>query len=70
MNPDKINAAAEEARRFLDRVDAAANAFTFQKFGDQYGGYYSNTNTVATAALRRASLDLTRALAELRKAEQ
>ena len=67
MSPETIDNAADEARRFLDRVDAARDAFQFRKFSNSEGGYYSNENTLATAALRRSSLDLTRSLADLRR---
>lgn len=67
MSPDFINAAADEARRFLEKVDAAHAAFVWHSFNNRQGGYHSNENPKATAALRRASMDLTRALADLRR---
>lgn len=70
MNPKQIDAAEAEARRFLARCKAAREAFTFHKWSDGTGGYWSNDDTQATAALKRASMDLSRALADMRRAEQ
>jgi len=67
MTPEQIKAAEIEAKRFLARVKAAKDAFTYRTFTAGGGGYWSNDDTRATAALKRASMDLTRALAELRK---
>ncbi len=67
VTPELINAARDEARRFLDKVDAAHAAFKWHPFKNEQGGYVTNHDTKSTAALRRASMDLTRALAELRK---
>lgn len=68
MKPKDIAVAEAEAKRFLARVTAAKDAFEYRKFNTPHdGGYWSNTDTKATAALRRASLDLTRALAAMRK---
>jgi hypothetical protein len=55
---DKLNEAATEAQRFLRRVVEYKDSIT--KKGTKWG-------TSESGALRRASLDLTRALAELRK---
>ena len=69
MNLANIETAEAEASRFLERVAAAKNAFEFHSFADgpKYGGFHTIEDTKATAALRRASMDLTRALAEMRK---
>lgn len=65
MNPEKIYKAAQEAQRFLDRVNPAMEAF--EKRTHVRGSYFINNDTRATAALKRASMDLTVALADLRK---
>jgi hypothetical protein len=67
MTPNAIQIAEMEAERFLARCKAAKEAFSFHKFDDGTGGYWSNDDTKATGALRRASMDLTRALADLRR---
>ena len=59
MNATTLDAAIREAQRFLDRAVIVKSDQSALKF---YGG-------AKTAALRRASMDLTRALAELRKAD-
>jgi hypothetical protein len=65
MRINKIKQAATEARRFLDRVDAALEDIQVSSdiYGSEYESYIGNKGT---AALRRSSLDLTRALSELR----
>lgn len=67
MNPDKIRRARDEAKRFLDKTDAAEAAFRFNRYADGDGGYFSNEDQKSTAALKRASMDLSRALSELRR---
>ena len=66
MKINKITQAANEARRFLDRVDAALGDIevSMDISGSEYESYVGNKGT---AALRRASLDLTRALVSLRQ---
>jgi hypothetical protein len=66
MNPEKIVKAAQEAQRFLDRVNPAIEAFELRKFGESRS-YFVINDTRATAALKRASMDLTMSLADLRK---
>jgi len=55
MNTDTLNKAISEAKRFIK----AAERVEFDRWG--FG------NCKETAAAKRASMDLTRALAELRK---
>jgi hypothetical protein len=57
MTDEKLSAAMVEAERFLSKAEA------FRKEPDYVVG------TKRSGALRRASMDLTRALAELRKYE-
>ncbi len=65
MNENKVEIAIQEAERFLLRVSAwkIANKRTYEMDGKIYPCYTPNE----TAALKRASLDLTRALADMRK---
>jgi len=63
MNYKKIKTAREEARRFLDRIKAWEVAIP--EDADMNSIY--NYGTKESGAIKRASLDLTRALAELRK---
>lgn len=64
MNIKKIEIAEQEARRFLERVEAVKSLCT--EFNRQYNCIDS---TKETGALRRSSMDLTRALADMRKYE-
>ncbi len=67
MGPGDIDVARAEAERFLDRCDAAKAALVIRKCDDGIRHFHTNEDTKATAALRRASMDLTRALADLRR---
>lgn len=58
MDAKKIAIAAEEAKRFLKRVRDL----------DENPPQYEFVGTKETGALRRASMDLTRALADMRRA--
>lgn len=60
MKTDKLTKATAEARRFLEKVEELELA----KVPKSFGGYYPSKHT---AAVKRASMDLTRALAELRR---
>lgn len=60
MNIGTVTKTVEEARRFLTAANAWTNAEAVKK-----QSYY--TNPKEAGALRRASMDLTRALAEMRK---
>ena len=59
MKKDSVDAAAYEARRFLERVAAIT--------WEQQGSYWYTGDYVATASLRRTSMELTRALAKMRR---
>jgi hypothetical protein len=73
MNLEKIDAAIAEAQRFIDRANACKAAK--QSYMDNYKGdprwKPENLDHVhqprEQGALRRASMDLTRALADLRR---
>jgi hypothetical protein len=67
MTPQQIDDAQADAERFIARCEAAKAAFQFRKFKDGTGGYWANEDTKATAALKRASMDLTRALVPIRR---
>lgn len=58
MNQTKLNKAVSEAREFLKRADALTK-------DNQGGGYFSPSKL--SGAVRRQSMELTRALADLRK---
>jgi hypothetical protein len=60
MKPANIAAAAIEAKRFLKAEKAWRERMAA-------GGIYEFQGSKESGALRRASLDLTRALAEMRK---
>lgn len=64
MDVDRLENAAKEAQRFLGKVrELRDNALHYsQSLGEQYIDPGKHTG-----AVKRASLDLTRALAELRK---
>ena len=60
MTKEKLKTAKEEARRFLDRVEKLEKT----EGGLDRAYFYAPKQS---GAVRRASMDLTRALAELRK---
>lgn len=62
MTDDKIRAAIKESQRF---IVAAVKALKRHKSEKNYG--YKASSTKEDAACRRSSMDLTRALAEMRK---
>lgn len=64
MSPGTIKEAEAEARRFLARVHAWRQAQGTERTDH---GEYSISTPRENGALRRASLDLTRALAAMRK---
>ena len=61
MNQKKLKVAVDEAKRFLKR------AKDMHVHEDNFGGYHSGKES---GALRRASMDLTRALADLRRGRE
>jgi hypothetical protein len=63
VNRKTLLAARDEAERFIRAVDAAAARLS--RDGNDLG---TITGTAETGAVKRASMDLTRALAELRRA--
>lgn len=67
MDKSDVIAARDEARRFLDRVEPVLDTFQWIDFKGVGGGYWRINDTRATSALKRASMDLTRALVKVRK---
>lgn len=67
MNRQSLTTALVEAERFLERAREAQAEFVWTDFTNQAGGYWRHEHAPDTAAAKRASMDLTRALAELRK---
>lgn len=63
MNRNKIAVAAAEAERFLERVKALPE----QGYYEHHERKYPLSYPVEMGSIRRASMDLTRALADLRK---
>ena len=61
MNTTNINAAIKEAQEFIKRAKVAVAEH-------EASGQYGMWGSKATGALKRSSMDLTRALAEMRKA--
>lgn len=61
MHISKLKVAEAEAKRFLERVKA------YRSSEVQYEPGFLSYGVKESGALRRASLDLTRALADLRK---
>ncbi len=70
MNIKKVEIAVAEAKRFIDKAEAFLKE-SEKTYTSEYGGII-HTYTVSvpkqSGATKRASMDLTRALAELRKA--
>jgi hypothetical protein len=64
MRKENITAAKAEAKRFLARVSEWEKV---QGTYVAYGHTFHNDTPKQSGALRRASMDLTRALAEMRK---
>jgi non-canonical (house-cleaning) NTP pyrophosphatase len=60
MKTEQIKAAVKDAKKFIDR----ANEVLKER---EASSYYGIVGTAKSGALRRASLDLTRQLSEMRK---
>jgi len=69
MDKKKLDTAVNEAKKFLDRVKELQTeqkkTMTYEVFGEQHT--YIPSCPKESGAVRRASMDLTRALADLRK---
>jgi len=66
MTPDALNTAIAEAKRFLKAAEAAKCAATYESGQGRDKHEYVEGGKLSAAA-KRASLDLTRALANLRR---
>jgi hypothetical protein len=66
INTPNLDAAEGEARRFLERAAILRAGIKPMRFYDGSGEYLVYPGT-ANAAMKRASLDLSRALAALRR---
>ena len=68
MKPSDLDIAIAEAERFIERAKVAKRAFSWHGFkNDTTVGYFVVDDTRATAAVKRASMDLTRALVAIRR---
>ncbi len=68
MNRDTLLTAIHEAERFLAKAKVAKAGFAWcESTMHPKGGYYRHEHMPDTAAAKRASMDLTRALADFRK---
>ena len=66
MTIEQIKHALAEARRFIEAAGVARNRIT-ASFPSPKAWAYGSVSSPETAACRRASMDLTRALADLRR---
>ncbi len=66
MNRDAIATAIAEAERFL-KAAKVFEAEDTRRYGLASGGAFSTEANVEHAAMKRASMDLTRALARMRR---
>lgn len=64
MKRDKLAIAVAEARRFIERAEALPELTTYEANGRIYT---HDNHPREQGAIRRASMDLTRALADLRR---
>jgi len=69
MDKKKIDKAVEEAKRFLDKVKELQTeqkkVVIYESYGEKHT--YTPSCPKECGAVRRASMDLTRALADLRR---
>lgn len=64
MDRKKLATAVAEAKRFIERAKALPEETTYEHAGHTFTNYYFPREQ---GAIRRASMDLTRALADLRR---
>jgi len=69
MQKISVDRAANEARRFLDKYAEWLQTYSVETYmeGTPHECHVASSSPPLHAALRRASLDLTRALANMRK---
>lgn len=71
MKTEKVKLAIIEAKRFLERANKLVEARKTQQLYvyDGITHYYDSHAPKESGAVRRASMDLTRCLADMRKAD-
>lgn len=67
MDRKKLATAVAEAERFLERVKSLPKPEKYEVPGSKYNPFTRDNYPKQQGAIRRASMDLTRALAELRR---
>ena len=67
MNRDKLAAAVAEAERFIKRAKALPKPTSYDIPGSAHNPFTHDNFPKEQGAIRRASMDLTRALADLRR---
>jgi hypothetical protein len=67
MDRKKLKAAVAEAKRFIARVEALPEPVKYVVPGSSYNPFTRDNFPREQGAIRRSSMDLTRALADLRK---
>jgi hypothetical protein len=67
VNRDKLKAAIAEAERFIARAKTLPKPTTYEVPGSQFNPFTHDNFPREQGAIRRASMDLTRALADLRR---
>ena len=67
MNRDTLAIAVAEAERFIARAKALPEPKTYEVPGSQYNPFTHDNFPREQGAIRRASMDLTRALADFRR---
>ena len=67
VNREKLKIAIAEAERFIRRAKALPKPTTYTVPGSSYGPFENDNFPKESGAIRRASMDLTRALADLRR---
>ena len=65
MTKESLHKAIQEAERFIAAAKAAHAEYRYVNYGP--GGYWNQGNGKLNGTCKRASLDLTRALAEMRR---
>lgn len=67
MDRTKLASAVYEAERFIARVKALPNPEKYEVPGSQFNPFTHDNFPKEQGAIRRSSMDLTRALADLRR---
>ena len=67
MNREKLKVAIAEAERFIKRAKALPEPTQYEVPGSTYNPFTNDNFPKESGAIRRASMDMTRALADLRR---